>query len=133
MTTPAKPITFTLSIRGTALLTECRVYENRTQMRLAAKKFVRGMYSNVTRDTMAYCEGTPSLLPKNRLAVIFLNRRDMTLGMVAHELDHAANCLMARRGMRLLPISIDEATPEEEMHCSILEDLLNAFHSKYRV
>lgn len=128
-----RPITLLLSVEGSRLRTECRIYENRKQMLKAARAHTRGEYPNLGKDTMAYCEGTLHLTPSNRFAVVFLNRKDISLGIVAHELDHAANCLMYRRGVRSIPCSIDMASDVEEQHCYLLGELLDGFHKKFRI
>lgn len=113
------------------LKVECRIYEDRKSMLKDARIFTRGLYSNLGKDTVAYCEPTLKLIPAGYLCVIFLNRADWSYGTIAHEMDHAANALMWRRGMRQIPCNLDMATPEEEQHADIMGELLDAFLAKY--
>lgn len=119
---------------GSRLKVECRIYKTRSDMLVATKKFTRNLYPNVGKDTMAYCEPTLRLLPnKQHLAVIFFNENDWTIGIVAHEMDHAANALMWRRGMRSIPCNLDMATEEEETHAEIMGELVDAFFKKRKL
>jgi len=116
------------------LKVECRIYPTRKDMLAATRKFIHKRYNNVGKTTAAYCEGTKDLLPsKQHLAVVFFNKNDLTHGIIAHEFDHVANCLMYRWGYRTLPVSIDEATEIEEKHCYIVQDLVDAFHKRFSI
>jgi hypothetical protein len=122
--------TVTIKPQGTRLKVECRIYPTKKDMHAAAHKFSGSIYSNIGRKTEAYCECTPSLLPRGFFAVVFFYEKGMTNGILAHEMDHAAQGLLYRRGHRQLPISIDTATPLEEEHCYILQDLVDDFMRK---
>lgn len=113
------------------LKVECRIYQARVIMFKYAKKLIGNTYPNLTKNTVAYAEGTIRLIPKGHLAVVFFNRNGLSYGTIAHEMDHVANCLLARRGVKTIECSLDMATDGEEQHADILEELVDSFHKKY--
>lgn len=123
------PTVFTVGVKGTRLKAEVRVYKSQRSMLAAARQSV----GSIGNDTAAFCEGTPSLVGKNRFAIIYFCRTHLTKGVVAHEMSHAAFCLLARRKILCVPCDAAENTNEEEMHAGIVGDLVDDFHRQYGV
>lgn len=122
------PQIFTIRARGSRLKVQVHVYESHRAMLVAARK-----NGSISDDTAAFCEGDPSAIPRGHFAVIFFCRPHLTHGIVAHEMDHAAYCLMARRGIKVVKFHSDKPTPEEEMHATITGDLVDEFHRRFSV
>lgn len=120
---------FTVGARGTKLKVECRVYKSQRAMLVAARQLGVG----IGNDTAAVCEGSPSIVPKGKFAIIFFCKPHITKGVVAHEMDHAAFCLLSRRKKKTVDFIIDGATDAEETHATIVGDLVDAFHKAYGV
>lgn len=100
-------------------------------MFMAVQALCGNTYPNVTPDILAYAEGTPGLIPKRLLAIVFFCETHLTEGIVAHEMLHVATYQMYRNGSRKLELHEDVASSDEEKHADILEDLVDNFYKQY--
>lgn len=118
-----------LSIPQTPLKVEVRVYRTQDAMYRAVKK-MSWSFPNVTPEIGAYCEGTPKLIPKGYLAVVFFCEEYLYPGIIAHEFLHAASYLMYRKGIRKLWLNLKMASSDEEYHAGVMEELIERFTVK---
>ena len=82
-------------------------------------------------DTVAFCE-TSGLKP-GHLAIIFFNKKELTHGVVSHELLHASCAYMCRKKRKDLVFTTEEAPDEEEDLCGVLDGLVDAFYKKFSI
>jgi hypothetical protein len=116
-----------LRIAGSRMKVVCRLYETQRAMLEGVRRFE---IAGIANDTLAYCATQRSLMPPGTAAIVYFCRPHLSRGTIAHELDHAAFAIMARRRTRAIPCTTEQAPREEEAHAYLLGDLIDAFHKR---
>lgn len=115
-----------------SLRVECRIYDRHADMMRAIREDnARGGESGVSRNTAAFCCAFRSVVPSSRVAIVYFCKRHISIGVVAHEFSHVAFSLLARRGVKRVECTTEHAPIEEEVHATVLGDLVDGFYKLY--
>jgi hypothetical protein len=123
-------LSFTLKPHGSALKVQCCVYPSQREMLRAIRTDRRGGIQN---DTAAFCATERAKMPRGFGAIVYLCKPYLTKGVVVHEFVHASLAILARRKIRNIPCTTEDAPVVEETLASLVEHLTDAFHKKYGV
>ncbi len=119
-----------LRVDGTKFKVECRVYDTHKQMLSAIRK---DDISGIANNTLAYCATERRKMPGGHAAIVYFCRKYLTHGTIAHEFDHASFAIMARRGVKQVGCTTEDAAEGEEAHAHLVEHLVDAFYKKFGI
>ena len=122
---------YVITPRWSRLKVECRVYDTHRMMMAAIRKdHARGGQSGAANDTYALTCTDPTLIPKGHGAVVYFYTKGITPGRIAHEFDHAAFAILARRRIKHVECSTAGAADHEDDHAYVVQDLVDGFYKK---
>ncbi len=113
---------------------EARVYSTHKGMMAGIRgDHAKGGQSGAGNDTKALTCTDTRLIKVGRGAVIYFNRKHLSHGIIAHEMDHAAFGMMARRKVKQIKCDAEGAAEHEETHAYLVQDLVEGFYKKCAV
>ena len=121
---------FNLQPSGSRLKVQCRLYESQREMLRAIRQDSIGGIAN---NTLAFCATYRAKLPSWYAAIIYFSKTHITRGIVVHEFVHASLAILARRKVKNIPCTTEDAPTAEEALAGLVECLTDAFHKKYGV
>ncbi len=117
---------FTITADGSKLKVQCRIYDSQREM----LQGIRKAKVTISNDTVAYCSSERRKMPKSHVAIVFFSRTHLTRGTVAHEFVHAGFSILARRKVKSIECTTENAPLDEERLAGITGDLVDAFYKK---
>lgn len=80
------------------------------------------------KNALAYTCGHREHMPPGIHAIVYFHQKDISPQTVAHEMVHAALCVLARKGVKSIPVTLDDAPSTEERLASITDFLVEGFN-----
>ena len=120
---------FTIRADGSKLKVQCLVSASQREM----LQGIRRAGVTISNDTTAYCHSERRKVPRGHVAIVFFSKTHLSHGTVAHEFVHAGLSILARRKVKNIECTTENAPHDEEELAGIVGDLADAFYKKYGV
>lgn len=122
---PEPAIEFIITNRTQRFAVTVNIFDTRRQM-------LKHLYPDEKVKTAeAFCCGHREHLPPGMHAAVYFNRADLCEETVAHEMVHAALCVLARKGVRSIECNAEFSVAHEERFARAVDSLVAGFRDGY--
>ena len=87
----------------------------------------------IANDTLAFCATERKRMPEGRAAIVYFCRPYLDCDTIAHEFVHAGLSILARRKVRSVPCTTEDAPAVEEQLAGIVGAFVGAFYKKFGI
>ena len=128
-----RPNLSTLSVGKSRLKIGVMVLPTQKDMLVTIRRDnARGREPGVANNTIAYCNTSKSVIGRHA-AVVYFCKPHLSVGVVAHEMTHAAFAVLARRKVKSIECSTEEPAEHEEELCYLVQDLTDQFYKRFGI